>query len=54
VAGQPRGSIWDIIGDMTATELPIDANDATLAGRLPWEHKDPFDRAIVAQATAAA
>ncbi|MFY2862025.1 PIN domain-containing protein [Mycobacterium sp. THU-M104] len=21
-----------------------------MAGRLPWEHKDPFDRVIVAQA----
>jgi PIN domain nuclease of toxin-antitoxin system len=36
--------------DMTATELPIEATDAILAGRLPWEHKDPFDRVIVAQA----
>jgi PIN domain nuclease of toxin-antitoxin system len=35
---------------MTAVELPIDAGDAILAGRLPWDHKDPFDRIIVAQA----
>jgi PIN domain nuclease of toxin-antitoxin system len=49
--GDPLLSAWsDIISDMTATELPIDASDAILAGRLPWEHKDPFDRVIVAQA----
>lgn len=44
-------STWtDILADMNATELPIDSADAILAGRLPWEHKDPFDRVIVAQA----
>lgn len=49
--GDPLLSAWsDIIADMTASELPIDAADAILAGRLPWDHKDPFDRVIVAQA----
>ncbi|MGH3634047.1 MAG: type II toxin-antitoxin system VapC family toxin [Mycobacterium sp.] len=49
--GDPLLSAWShIIADMSATELPIDAGDAILAGRLPWEHKDPFDRVIVAQA----
>ena len=44
-------SAWaDILVDMSATELPIDAADAILAGRLPWDHRDPFDRMIVAQA----
>jgi PIN domain nuclease of toxin-antitoxin system len=36
---------------MAATELPIDSADAIFAGRLPWEHGDPFDRMLVAQAT---
>ncbi|WP_428338391.1 type II toxin-antitoxin system VapC family toxin [Mycobacterium sp.] len=50
--GEPLLSAWsDILADMTATDLPIDAGDAILAGRLPWDHKDPFDRVIVAQAT---
>lgn len=50
--GEPLLSAWpDIIADMTATELPIDSPDAILAGRLPWDHRDPFDRVIVAQAT---
>jgi PIN domain nuclease of toxin-antitoxin system len=49
--GEPLLSAWsDVMADMTATELPIEASDAILAGRLPWEHKDPFDRVIVAQA----
>ncbi|ORB11086.1 twitching motility protein PilT [Mycobacterium noviomagense] len=49
--GDPLLSAWsDVLGDMTAIELPIDAGDAILAGRLPWQHRDPFDRMIVAQA----
>ena len=49
--GEPLLSTWsDILDDMTATELAIDAGDAILAGRLSWEHKDPFDRVLVAQA----
>ncbi len=44
-------SAWaDVMADMNTAELPIDAGDAILAGRLPWEHRDPFDRVIVAQA----
>jgi PIN domain nuclease of toxin-antitoxin system len=51
VDGEPLLSAWsDIIADMTAIDLAIDAGDAILAGRLPWEHKDPFDRMLVAQA----
>jgi PIN domain nuclease of toxin-antitoxin system len=49
--GEPLLSAWpDIIADMAATELPIDSADAIFAGRLPWEHRDPFDRMLVAQA----
>lgn len=44
-------STWtDVIAAMSSTELAIDSADAILAGRLPWEHRDPFDRIIVAQA----
>lgn len=44
-------STWaDVLSDMRSTELPIDSADAILAGRLPWQHRDPFDRVIVAQA----
>jgi PIN domain nuclease of toxin-antitoxin system len=44
-------SAWsDILGGMNTTELPIESPDAILAGQLPWNNKDPFDRVIVAQA----
>lgn len=33
-----------------ATQLPIDSADSLLAGSMVWEHRDPFDRMIVAQA----
>lgn len=49
--GEPLLSAWpDVIAAMTVTELAIDAADAIMAGRLPWDHRDPFDRMIVAQA----
>lgn len=49
--GEALLSAWtDIIAGMSTTELPIESPDAILAGRLPWEHRDPFDRVIVAQA----
>ena len=49
--GDPLLSAWsDILADMSATEVPIDGGDAILADRLPWKHRDPFDRVIVAQA----
>lgn len=35
---------------MNATDLAIESADAVLAGQLNWNHKDPFDRMIVAQA----
>ncbi|SOJ55285.1 hypothetical protein MSIMFB_02774 [Mycobacterium simulans] len=50
--GDPLLSAWsDIVNDMAAAELAIDSADAIFAGRLPWEHRDPFDRMLVAQAT---
>jgi PIN domain nuclease of toxin-antitoxin system len=35
---------------MRFDDLSIDSDAAILAGRLPWDHRDSFDRAIVAQA----
>jgi PIN domain nuclease of toxin-antitoxin system len=29
--------------------LPVTAVDAAAVGRLPWHHRDPFDRLLVAQ-----
>lgn len=38
------------LGDIGATDLPITAAHAVLAGSMPWAHRDPFDRFLVAQA----
>ncbi len=35
-----------------AEVLPISLDHALLAGSLAWEHRDPFDRLLVAQAMA--
>ncbi|SEH57647.1 PIN domain nuclease, a component of toxin-antitoxin system (PIN domain) [Mycolicibacterium rutilum] len=40
----------EVVAAMTAIDLPIDSADAAFAGQLNWEHRDPFDRMIVAQA----
>lgn len=49
--GETLLSTWaETVADMSTTELPVESQDAILAARLPWEHKDPFDRVIVAQA----
>lgn len=45
LAGYPRN--LRLLG---ATELPITSEHAILAGRLDWEHRDPFDRVLAAQA----
>ena len=49
--GAPLLNAWtDVVAGMNAVDLAIDATDATMAGQLDWDHKDPFDRMIVAQA----
>lgn len=43
---------WDRrIAGIGATQLPITAEHALYAGDMSWEHRDPFDRMLVAQAT---
>jgi PIN domain nuclease of toxin-antitoxin system len=32
------------------TPLPFEAAHASELGRLPWHHRDPFDRMLIAQA----
>jgi PIN domain nuclease of toxin-antitoxin system len=49
--GETLLSAWtDVLASMSTSELSVDAQDAILAARLPWDHRDPFDRVIVAQA----
>lgn len=38
------------LSDIGAEPLPISLCHAVLAGSLNWEHRDPFDRLLVAQA----
>jgi PIN domain nuclease of toxin-antitoxin system len=44
------GSSLAAIAHNDFTPLPIAADEAELAGDLAWDHPDPFDRALVAQA----
>ncbi len=37
--------------DAGATPLPVSIEHARAVGSLPWHHRDPFDRLLVAQAS---
>ncbi len=51
IDGGPLLSAWDdTLTAMNATSLDIQSGDAITAGQLGWDHKDPFDRMLVAQA----
>ena len=41
--------IEEAAGDLGADLLPITVQHAIEAGRLDWEHRDPFDRMLAAQ-----
>ena len=42
---------WDeLVASSDALSLPLESADALMAGRLSWDHRDPFDRLIAAQA----
>jgi PIN domain nuclease of toxin-antitoxin system len=40
----------DVVKGLDAEELPVTAAQAYAAGMLDWDHKDPFDRMLAAQA----
>lgn len=49
----PEEAAFDMAGAIVGQgfrELPIGVQDASLAGRLPGPHRDPFDRMLMAQA----
>lgn len=49
--GTPVLSAWtETLKTMNVADLSIDSADTALAGQLDWDHRDPFDRMIVAQA----
>lgn len=39
-----------LLGALFASELPLSASHMKTAGELMWEHRDPIDRMLVAQA----
>lgn len=50
--GRMQGDPWDIerrLHPTGFTELPITAKHAAKVAELPFHHKDPFDRMLVAQ-----
>ncbi len=43
---------WDErVAGIGAEQLAVSSAHARLAGSMPWAHRDPFDRLLVAQAT---
>lgn len=49
--GETLLSMWDeTLASIRAEPIAITAADAIMAGSLPWPHRDPFDRLLVAQA----
>lgn len=42
-------TVLEVAADSGFTLLGISAEDATLAGSLEWDHRDPFDRILAAQ-----
>ena len=45
-----RPWIDQALADMTLTVLPISVRAADCSATLPWHHRDPFDRILIAQA----
>ena len=42
-------SRWnELLHNLIAKELPLTGQDMLLAGSMPWEHRDPADRMLVA------
>lgn len=49
--GDALVSAWsEAVSGLRAQHLPVEPDDALLAGSLDWSHRDPVDRMLVAQA----
>jgi PIN domain nuclease of toxin-antitoxin system len=48
----PRRTVAQAMDESGFEELPVRLEHAEVLGRLPWHHRDPFDRMLVAQAQA--
>lgn len=40
----------ETLSQMSVADLSVSTADASLAASLPWQHRDPFDRLLAAQA----
>ncbi|MPV37328.1 type II toxin-antitoxin system VapC family toxin [Georgenia subflava] len=50
-AARPLVTTWSVrTAEIGAAPVPLSTEAALLAGSLEWEHRDPFDRLLVAQA----
>ncbi|MDB4905482.1 MAG: twitching motility protein PilT [Gemmatimonadetes bacterium] len=47
-----EGRLMQVVAEQEFEELPISIEHAERAGLLPGEHRDPFDRMLIAQAQA--
>jgi len=47
---KPRRSVSDAVGESGFEELPVLLRHTEEVSRLPWHHRDPFDRLLTAQA----
>jgi len=47
-----RRSVADAAAESGFEELPVRLHHAEVLARLPWHHRDPFDRMLAAQALA--
>ena len=49
---RPRRTVADAMAESGFEELPVRLHHAEALARLPWHHRDPFDRMLAAQALA--
>ena len=47
---KPRRSVTDAVRESGFEELPVLLRHTEALSRLPWHHRDPFDRMLAAQA----
>lgn len=48
----PGEFVPSVMREMNLIELPVNHNHALKVAALPWHHRDPFDRLLIAQARA--
>lgn len=49
-AGAVLARWGELLENLFASEIPLTASEMLQAGSLRWDHRDPFDRVLVAQA----